>query len=440
MQCCLEFVWQGYRRALRWLSTRELRVALVSGEHVGTCKAFPAMLGKDVRAMVLQSVAVPAHMACIKLCRRSGRIAGIVEDDKTLAQMGWSRDSYLEVSFKGVYVVQGAGVPDVNGTYNVIANEYHDSVPCYCNDAGTLLFRYRMRSGMSYWYFSEGTGNLNQAAGDYYRVQSGALTPPEAGWTTSSCSAGLMPVPRAIYRLDGAEAVASAPSPKAGWTNEQPVEEHEAGEVESQFVHLDVSFMSGERIAKLTGSHHWTIADIKAALRPHMQPGVVISQLLFLTGADVLEDDLTLKALGVDDECSLVAIAQHCHYFVQGAGTSIVNGPYRKTTEIRNDANCFENDQGIILFRYRFENNGALYWYFSDKKKDLSKKEGDFYRVKSDTELPPLTGWTQSHCPLGEPPTPTLLAFGVDEDETEASESSSDDGSDQGDLTIADDR
>eukprot|EP00971_Amphidinium_carterae_P054639 1076417-Amphidinium_carterae.1 len=203
------------------------------------------MLGKDVRTTVLQMLSVPpSHMACIRLCQQGHRTGGVIEDHKTLAESGWCRDSYLEVSFKGVFVVQGAGVPDVNGTYTLVANSYHDSAPCYRNDAGTLLFRYRMRSGASYWYFSESTGNLNQSAGDYYRVQSEALTPPEAGWTTLSCSAGLVPVPRAIFCLDGADATASLPPASDGATIEQHMEEHEASEVESRFVHLDVAFMS----------------------------------------------------------------------------------------------------------------------------------------------------------------------------------------------------
>eukprot|EP00435_Cladocopium_sp_Y103_P030383 s1384_g7.t1 len=64
------------------------------------------------------------------------------------------------------------------------------------------------------------------------------------------------------------------------------------------------------------------------------------------------------------------------------------------------DAPVYVNENGILLFKYRMA-RGTCYWYFS-REGDLSRSDGDFYRVKSDLRMrPPLEGWTFEACPLG---------------------------------------
>ncbi|CAL1132754.1 unnamed protein product [Cladocopium goreaui] len=82
------------------------------------------------------------------------------------------------------------------------------------------------------------------------------------------------------------------------------------------------------------------------------------------------------------------------------------------------DAPIFVNENGILLFKYRMA-RGTCYWYFS-REGDLSRSDGDFYRVKSDLRTrPPLEGWTFEACPLGrQTQVPTLTFCGEDEEES----------------------
>eukprot|EP00913_Durusdinium_trenchii_P001282 g1181.t1 len=59
---------------------------------------------------------------------------------------------------------------------------------------------------------------------------------------------------------------------------------------------------------------------------------------------------------------------------------------------------------------------GTAYWYFS-REGDLSRSDGDFYRVKSDAPKPPLEDWTCEACPLGRRTQVPSLTFCGEEDE-----------------------
>ncbi|CAJ1354182.1 unnamed protein product, partial [Effrenium voratum] len=77
-----------------------------------------------------------------------------------------------------------------------------------------------------------------------------------------------------------------------------------------------------------------------------------------------------------------------------------VNGYYLKSERCINGAPVFLNKSGIMLFKYIMR-RGTPYWYFS-RDGDLTTKHGDFYRVQSAQDLPPLEGWVAKDCPCGE--------------------------------------
>ena len=51
--------------------------------------------------------------------------------------------------------------------------------------------------------------------------------------------------------------------------------------------------------------------------------------------------------------------------------------------------------------------NGDQWWYLADRN-SLDTKRGDYYRVKSSSDTPPLSGWITDDQTEGEHPCPTI--------------------------------
>eukprot|EP00438_Fugacium_kawagutii_P016428 Skav216606 [mRNA] locus=scaffold4297:8074:21883:+ [translate_table: standard] len=108
----------------------------------------------------------------------------------TLSDAGVDYGSVLNVTFEScAYRVLGAGREEVNGCYTKTQRE-ENGAPVYANRNGIILFKYIMRRGTPYWYFTQDGHPADDSKGDYYRVQSAADCPPADGWNTKSCPRG----------------------------------------------------------------------------------------------------------------------------------------------------------------------------------------------------------------------------------------------------------
>jgi len=104
------------------------------------------------------------------------------------------------------YIVEGAGVPEINGEYKYAGNPQVPGPPKYIqvlsDGAQISLFRCTMRSRAKWWFISE-ADKLSPGTDkdiDYYQHRSTAdeeLEPPETGWVTCSSQGaqGLEPAP-----------------------------------------------------------------------------------------------------------------------------------------------------------------------------------------------------------------------------------------------------
>eukprot|EP00928_Gymnodinium_smaydae_P066533 TRINITY_DN49526_c0_g1_i1.p1 TRINITY_DN49526_c0_g1~~TRINITY_DN49526_c0_g1_i1.p1 ORF type:complete len:362 (+),score=37.40 TRINITY_DN49526_c0_g1_i1:64-1086(+) len=102
-----------------------------------------------------------------------------------------------------------------------------------------------------------------------------------------------------------------------------------------------------------------------------------------------------------------LAVLEGSSIFVHHAGADSVNGEYTMQEGEREGAPWYRNGSGIMLHRYRLS-NGSLYWYFSSCNGDVTRSDGDYYRVKTDSQLPLSKGWSCSACPSGLEPVPQL--------------------------------
>lgn len=281
----------------------------------------------------------------------------------------------MEVQEQAVFV-RGAGVAEVNGKYTFFP-EKHDGVPSFKNAHGVLLFRYRFPStDRPYWYFSDSFGNLNKSSGDYYRSPEASDLPPVDSWTCDKCT-GILPLP--VISLEA--------------VNESPVS-------------ISISLISGSELCTVTAYPSWTGMQLRLAVQELLKPGTFVGGLL--AGSEIITDSATIDQFAVDDRASFLLIVESADYFVEGAGAGVVNGYYRKTKELFNGAAAYKNDNGIMLFRHRFQ-SGKHYWYFTTEGADLNRSYEDYYRVKVEDLDPPTTGWILTSCPKGVEPAPTVL-------------------------------
>ena len=60
----------------------------------------------------------------------------------------------------------------------------------------------------------------------------------------------------------------------------------------------------------------------------------------------------------------------------------------------------------VLLLRWQM-GNGDQWWYLADRN-SLDTKRGDYYRVKSPSDIPPRTGWATDDQTEGAAPFPTV--------------------------------
>lgn len=182
----------------------------------------------------------------------------------------------------------------------------------------------------------------------------------------------------------------------------------------SQPLALQVSLLSGSKLASLDATSNWTGLDAKDALVPYLRKGTAVTKLTF--GTQIWEDTMIADQLCIPSGSLLYATLGAYEFSVAGAGAALVNGIYMKCDHQKEGADCYMNASGTTLFRYRF-GNGVHYWYFS-REGDLTKSFGDYYRVKTESIHPPADGWVmQDKCPLGCLPTPCLTRGMLAEDQ-----------------------
>lgn len=91
-------------------------------------------------------------------------------------------------------------------------------------------------------------------------------------------------------------------------------------------------------------------------------------------------------------------------FTVQGAGTLKCNGTYIPATNFDGVASYINGD--VLLLRWEM-GNGDKWWYLADRN-SLDTKRGDYYRVKSSSDTPPMTGWVIDDQTEGVAPCPTV--------------------------------
>ncbi|CAE7326903.1 Cbp20-A [Symbiodinium natans] len=185
-------------------------------------------------------------------------------------------------------------------------------------------------------------------------------------------------------------------------------------------IELEVLYFSGAMVTVLDAHPSWSGAELKRVLRPFLEKGVAI--MAIVSGGTRVEETQTLAEAGVQSG-PLYVMLRSCTYLVQDAGVEVVNGYYVQKEGDHSRSPVYANEDGILLFKYRMA-RGTEYWYFS-REGDLSRSDGDFYRVRSNQSRPPVEGWTWEACPLGRRTNiPTLTYFGgADEDLQDCSSS-----------------
>ena len=92
-------------------------------------------------------------------------------------------------------------------------------------------------------------------------------------------------------------------------------------------------------------------------------------------------------------------------YVVRGAGVAGCNGTYTRSLE-QDGVPSFINGETLML-RYRLP-SGTQWWYLADQR-SLDRSTGDYYRVQSSSDTPPLAGWPiDGQTPDGQAPPPTV--------------------------------
>lgn len=348
------------------------------------------------------------------------------------------------------YWVAGAGFEAANGRYTRSPID-RDGAPSYVNEYNTVLFRFAMPSGTRSWYLSDGDGDFRSARYDYYRARGGGDAPPLVGWQVAAAIHDVGQPPARLARGGRAP-----PPPQPGHPSRQPLlaalpangpawlllrcsggggregggaggAPAEAAEAVKQAealapaepeepVELTVSLLSGERLAALRVQPSATAREVRALLDPFLVEGRTAVKLV--AGMAILRDDQSLKEGGLGEGGEVQAIIHAYNYLVTGAGSDRVNGRYLEDGSM-NGAPCYRNEHGTRLFLYRFRSSGSLFWYFSDGK-NLDTSHGDYYRVRSETQEPPLEGWKVDLGGAGVDPVPQLRRPGAGAEQPEA--------------------
>ena len=98
-------------------------------------------------------------------------------------------------------------------------------------------------------------------------------------------------------------------------------------------------------------------------------------------------------------------------YVVTGAGTEVCNGAYLPVGD-KDGVPSFRNGD-VLLFRYALgKNKQTKYWYLSDHR-NLDSKAGDYYRLQSSDDTPPLSGWKTDKETEGKKPAPSVAKGGI---------------------------
>ena len=98
------------------------------------------------------------------------------------------------------------------------------------------------------------------------------------------------------------------------------------------------------------------------------------------------------RAADANQLASPAVIKRESDIMVEGAGVPDANGLYVRDGEYEG-APLFKKGQWWLL-RYFLPRSGNHWWYIADKDQ-LSRDDGDLYRIKSEEQTPPLTGWAR---------------------------------------------
>eukprot|EP00927_Polykrikos_kofoidii_P014928 TRINITY_DN16612_c0_g1_i4.p1 TRINITY_DN16612_c0_g1~~TRINITY_DN16612_c0_g1_i4.p1 ORF type:complete len:525 (-),score=59.03 TRINITY_DN16612_c0_g1_i4:57-1589(-) len=182
----------------------DVEVMLLSGNKIGTLSVDSSWSGLEIKEEVRRLVDPEIVETVISS-------QGILGDGQLIRSHMLHSGSILHVVLASCsYLVENAGVPEVNGGY-VRQKEQMNDCPVFKNESGVRLFRYRMQStGNYFWYFSLIGVDPNKSDGDYYRVKSNASKPPLTGWECNRCPEGRLPTPDLHDVMDNT--VASSPA------------------------------------------------------------------------------------------------------------------------------------------------------------------------------------------------------------------------------------
>mmetsp|Transcript_54242 Transcript_54242/g.87631 ORF Transcript_54242/g.87631 Transcript_54242/m.87631 type:complete len:328 (-) Transcript_54242:37-1020(-) len=166
----------------------DISVSLLSGSLLGTVPVCPSSTCLQVKFALRPFLQERRYVTKLIFGEQ------VLDDLQTVKDLQLEPDSSLQAIVQEAdCIVRDAGVPEVNGNY-IRQDELMAGAPCYVNEHGTLLFRYRF-TRWHYWYFSRGSGDLQKSEGDYFRVKTEELEPPATGWVSASCLAGRDPCP-----------------------------------------------------------------------------------------------------------------------------------------------------------------------------------------------------------------------------------------------------
>ena len=92
-------------------------------------------------------------------------------------------------------------------------------------------------------------------------------------------------------------------------------------------------------------------------------------------------------------------------YVVGGAGIAECNGVYTRASD-QDGVPSFINGE-ILMLRYKLP-SGSQWWYLADRR-SLDRAAGDYYRLQSSSDTPPLSGWQiDGQTSDGRPPLPIV--------------------------------
>ena len=89
-----------------------------------------------------------------------------------------------------------------------------------------------------------------------------------------------------------------------------------------------------------------------------------------------------LGGKSVDKEVAVKVAVKEIAFEVKDAGSNKVNGTYYLSEEVVDGCASYENENGVVLIRYKMARSGERYRYFTSKGGNLSDPQGDYYRVK----------------------------------------------------------